>query len=295
VRKLAITRTRPGEAERPYVEVRRLSYCDRKDIFFCTFVLSSSVRLSFLIIFLRSLQNINIVLLLLLLLMSSSSDEERYWRRRRERLTEEQQKQKRRQRRGWVGSKPGKAPNFDRERVKFHYQLMKDYFDPNPTYNAHLFRRRFRMRRELFERIKEEMLRNHYDHFRTKVNPVDGLTGFTVEQKMTAALRVLAYGGAADQQDEYVRMGEETVRQYLGHFCNAIISSFSSFYLRSPTADDLEYILSLHSSQGFPGRLGSIDVMHWEWKNCPTSWAGQYKLGWLLFYVLKAVVVFLFF
>mmetsp|Transcript_9443 Transcript_9443/g.13664 ORF Transcript_9443/g.13664 Transcript_9443/m.13664 type:complete len:127 (+) Transcript_9443:1-381(+) len=126
-----------------------------------------------------------------------------------------------------------------------------------------MFRRRFRMRRELFERIREELLRNHYEHFRTKVNPVDGLTGFTVQQKMTAALRVLAYGGASDQQHEYIRMGEETVRRYLRHSCNAI-SSFAPFYLRSPTAEDLEYILSLHLSEGFPGRLGSIDVMHWE-------------------------------
>ena len=59
-----------------------------------------------------------------------------------------------------------------------------------------------------------------------------------------------------------------------------------SFYLRSPTAEDLEYILLLHSSEGFPGRLGLIDVMHWEWKNCPRALASQYKLGWLLFYVL---------
>jgi hypothetical protein len=26
-----------------------------------------------------------------------------------------------------------------------------------------------------------------------------------------------------------------------------------------------------------PGCIGSIDGMHWAWKNCPTGWAGQFK------------------
>jgi hypothetical protein len=36
-------------------------------------------------------------------------------------------------------------------------------------------------------------------------------------------------------------------------------------------------ILAESAARGFPGCLGSLDCMHWGWKNCPKALAGQFK------------------
>jgi hypothetical protein len=219
----------------------------------------------------------------------SSSDEEWLSSRRRWRMHLEQQQGPRRQN-TWGGSRQGRRPNIERSRGDFHEILMQDYFVENPVYTDQQFRRRFRMRRQLFNRIKEELLTNHAAVWGQKTDAC-GKVGFSVEQKMTACLRVLAYGGAADRVDEYICMGESTTLKYLHLFCEAIISSFSPFYLRKPTEDDFRYLLALHSSRGWPGKLGSLDVMHWEWKNCPIAWAGMYQLGVFFFLVCFCLLI----
>ncbi|CAN7076859.1 unnamed protein product, partial [Brassica oleracea var. botrytis] len=55
-----------------------------------------------------------------------------------------------------------------------------------------------------------------------------------------------------------------------------IVDRLNNEYLRRPTADDLRRLLDNGEARGFLGMIGSIDCMHWEWKNCPTAWRGQY-------------------
>jgi hypothetical protein len=72
-------------------------------------------------------------------------------------------------------------------------------------------------------------------------------------------------------------MGTTTQLECLRNFCNALVDVYGQEYLRKPSLDDLERLLEEGMALGFPGMLGSIDCMHWEWKNCPTAWHGEYQ------------------
>ncbi|XP_024013311.1 uncharacterized protein LOC112087600 [Eutrema salsugineum] len=69
----------------------------------------------------------------------------------------------------------------------------------------------------------------------------------------------MAYGSAADAVDEYLRLGETTAISCLENFTEAMISLFGDEYLRRPTREDLQRLLDMEESRGFPGMIGSID------------------------------------
>ncbi|XP_028945290.1 uncharacterized protein [Malus domestica] len=162
-----------------------------------------------------------------------------------------------------------------RDREECHDQMMKDYFIERPRFPAHNFRRRFWMRRELFEGILNAVV-NHDHYFARKIDVV-GRQSLSPHQKLTFAFRMLANGCSADSTDEYCRLAESTAIENLKRFCQAIQAIYGATYLRKPTREDLKRLLRKADKRGFPGMIESLDCMHWEWKNCPTGWAGQFK------------------
>ncbi|XP_071713023.1 uncharacterized protein [Rutidosis leptorrhynchoides] len=138
------------------------------------------------------------------------------------------------------------------------------------------------MQPQLFERIISGIrdctinpLPAHFAYFRHSYDAI-GRQSFNIYQKCTSALRQLAYGTAGDMWDQYLHMSEQTSLNCLDNFCLCVTDLYQDEYLRKPTARDIQRIYETHETRhGFRGMLGSIDCMHWEWKNCPVAWQGS--------------------
>ena len=98
------------------------------------------------------------------------------------------------------------------------------------------------MQRDLFDRILRDL--SAYDSYFLQKVDARGLLGFTGKQKVTCALRFLAYGTSADQLDELIRMGETTILCTLKRFCCSIIDLYHKQYLRKPNSEDIKTILA---------------------------------------------------
>ncbi|GLT72463.1 hypothetical protein SLA2020_443970 [Shorea laevis] len=174
-----------------------------------------------------------------------------------------------------LGSVQRRRMFIRRNTIEGHQRLLTDYFSESPVYPPKKFRRRFRMRRSLFLRI-QAAIEVHEPYFVQKRDAAKKL-GHSSLQKMTAALRMLAYGISGDFMDEYLQIAENTATKCMKLFVRTVISIYSDKYLRSPNSDDIARLLEVNESRGFPGMLGSIDCMHWKWKNCPQAWAGMFS------------------
>ena len=127
-----------------------------------------------------------------------------------------------------------------RDRIAAHHRLYADDFAPEPRYGDNLFPRRFRMSHPMFLRIVSALERR-YEYFRMREDAV-GKPGYTPIQKCTAAIRQLAYRGAADMFDEYLHIGESTARECLEFFCQGVREIFGDT-----------------SSEAYPPRLPGFD------------------------------------
>ncbi|XP_068314895.1 uncharacterized protein [Pyrus communis] len=114
----------------------------------------------------------------------------------------------------------------------------------------------------------------HFNLINNYFNPnsIASYPSFSPHQKVTVALRMMAYGSPADLMDETQGMSESTCLDTFAEFCNVIVQLYKKEYLREPNQEDLDWLIRKAEDRGFPGMIGSLHCMHWNWKNCPTGW-----------------------
>ncbi|XP_042012054.1 uncharacterized protein LOC121760459 [Salvia splendens] len=118
-----------------------------------------------------------------------------------------------------------------RNHAEAHDRLFADYFAEQPSYPATVFRRHFRMQKELFLRIVNA-LSARYEYFQLCTNAA-GKIGLLPLQKCTVAIRQLAYGGTVDMFDEYLHAGDTTGRECLKNFCLEVRETFRDLYVEA--------------------------------------------------------------
>ncbi|XP_068328124.1 uncharacterized protein [Pyrus communis] len=113
-----------------------------------------------------------------------------------------------------------------------HDNLMNNYFNPNSVYTEEDFKCRFWIRRHVFERLVHNVQQVN-PYFRQKLDRA-GCPGFSPHQKVTIALRMMAYAFPTDAMDDTYDMSESTCLDTLAEFYETIVHLYKEEYLREP-------------------------------------------------------------
>jgi hypothetical protein len=150
-----------------------------------------------------------------------------------------------------------------------HAGLMQDYFSEVPIYQPSLFRRRYQKNRQLFVKIVQACEANC--RYFTSHRNIARTLGFSTFEKISEAMRVIAYGIPINYTNEYLRIGKDTTIQFVRMFAKPMIRIFGPMYIRSPNEEDTKKLMSMNEKRGWPGMLGNVYCMHWTWKNFPKA------------------------
>ncbi|XP_052627200.1 uncharacterized protein LOC111909886 [Lactuca sativa] len=161
---------------------------------------------------------------------------------------------------------------LNRDREEGHRRLVNDYFAENGVYQPSDFKRRFRLRKNVFQRVANAM-EARYEFFQMRYD-ARGKRGFTGLQKCVAAIKLMAMGESPDSVDDYMRMSERIARESLYLLARGVVETFGDQYLRKPSLHDMQQLYVAHEERhGFPGKAPDAPF---------TVNGNEYKFGYYL-------------
>lgn len=143
-----------------------------------------------------------------------------------------------------MASQPGKSENTKRDFQEGYHRLWNDYFCDTPKYGSRDFERRFRVPKSVFFKVYNAI---HGKDIFVQRRDAAKKNGIHPLVRMTAALRIVAYGIAADAIDEYLQVSQDSVILSMKTFSKLCVEKFSAEYLGAPTEADLERIISINT------------------------------------------------
>ena len=123
------------------------------------------------------------------------------------------------------------------------------------------FRNRFRVPFSMFEEMIVEC----------KDANIFGRTQIPVEFKLLGCLRVLGRGAYCDDVAEILGCGVTTVNTMFKAFVHKYSEAYYDKYVYVPEGEEMDKVMADYAKMGFPGCVGSMDVTHLMWKQCPSA------------------------
>ena len=151
------------------------------------------------------------------------------------------------------------------------YCIYRDFLGPIPKFPGNQFRHFFRISRQRFEKLMQDVMATGDKFYRDRRGP-------SLESILLLPLQVLALGVSPSSLCHYYQMSRVHAKEACNRFDLIVFRIYSHQYLSQPSSTDLKNIVALHKRKHKVGGLmGSLDCTHLVWKNCPKAWEGSFK------------------
>ena len=179
---------------------------------------------------------------------------------------DDQNTPQKKQRRRWKLQEPRKKKDFANSKIQQH--LREGLYDGIKGEDQ--FRARYRLPKSAYLELREAVL--EADSQLDAKNPINPHQNIPIDNKLLTVLRVLGRGMSTKDDEDHSDMHPDTIRRVLRRTCRTISREIFSAYVHPPrNEEEAKKICGMYTEAGFPGCIGSMDVVHVAWDRFPAA------------------------